>query len=93
MGPWCTRKRPLTTRGTDWMEEEFTTDLILLCNLQMAIHSVRNLSEKKKETCHLNFAKIQQHLQADQLLDLFHFSDPLVTLAHYLVRADKRHRF
>lgn len=34
----------------------------------------------------LQFAKIQQHHKGDQLLDDFHFFDPLVALNHDLAQ-------
>lgn len=68
------------------MEEEAVRIYIAICRLHNRIKSDRLFESSVRN--HLNFAKIQQHFQADQLLDLFHFSDALVTVSHYLVRAD-----
>lgn len=38
----------------------------------------------QKDCSHLNSAKIDQSVQADQLLDLFHFPHPTVAADHYL---------
>lgn len=51
----------------------------------------KGILARNQQNCHLDCVKINQHLQADQLLDAFHFAYALLTLGHDLATGWRRY--